>query len=84
MKKILNNPKECALAFVIGLIIAAGIIASSGSFNWAKTEGWLFVLAGVLNIAVAIYAVIAFYCMFLKPDEKPMTISEYEKEKEGK
>lgn len=69
MKKILNNPKECFLAFVMGIIIiAAGIIASAGSFNWAKTEGWLFVLAGVLNIPVTIYAAVSFYRNFLKPD----------------
>ena len=67
--KIQNNLKECALAFVLGLIVAAGIITTAGAFNWAKTEGWLFALAGALNIGVTAFAAITFYRKFLKPSE---------------
>ena len=59
--------KEVGLAFIMGLIIASGIITSAGCFNWAKTEGWLFAVAGVLNIAVTIFAAIVFYRKYLKP-----------------
>lgn len=81
MRKIENNMKEVALAIVMGLIVASGIIASAGSFNWAKTDGWLYIIAGLLNICVTVFATIAFYRAFLKPDEKPMTISEWEDSK---
>lgn len=77
MKKIENNMKEVGLAFIMGLIVAVGFIASAGCFNWAVTEGWLYWVAGGLNIALTIYTAISFYRKYLKPDEKPMTISEY-------
>ena len=67
--RIQNNMKEVGLAFVMGLIVAAGFVASAGCFNWAKTEGWLFVLAGVLNLGVTVYAAVEFYKRFLKPSE---------------
>jgi len=67
--RIKNNMKEVGLAFVMGLIVATGIIASSGCFNWAKAEGWLFWLAGGLNILVTVYAAVSFYKRFLKPSE---------------
>lgn len=67
--RIQNNLKEVGLAFVMGLIVAAGIITSAGCFNWAKTEGLLYVVAGVLNIGVTVYAAISFYKRFLKPSE---------------
>lgn len=59
--------KEVGLAFIMGLIVAAGIITSAGCFDWAKTEGWLYWLAGGLNIAVTVFAAIAFYRKYLKP-----------------
>lgn len=77
MKKIQNNMKEVGLAFIMGLIVAVGFIASAGCFNWAVTEGWLYWVAGALNIGVTVFAAISFYRKYLKPDEKPMTISEY-------
>ena len=67
--RIQNNMKEVGLAFVMGFIMAAGGIASAGSFNWAKTEGLLFWLAGSLNILVTVYAAVSFYKRFLKPSE---------------
>ena len=67
--RIKNNMKEVWLAFLMGLIVAAGIITSAGCFNWAKEEGWLFAVAGVLNIVVTIYAAVAFYTKYLKPSE---------------
>lgn len=80
MKKILNNPKECALAFLMLIIVVAGIITSAGAFNWSKTEGWLFVVAGVLNLCVTGFAVYTFYKLYLKPDSKPQTLDEYNAE----
>lgn len=72
---------EVALAFVMGIIVASGIIAAAGCFNWAVANGWLYWVAGGLNIAVTIFAAIAFYRAFLKPDEKPVTFSEFEESK---
>ena len=65
--RIQNNMKEVGLAFIMALIVAAGIITSAGCFNWAKTEGWLYWLAGGLNIAVTVFAAIAYYRKYLKP-----------------
>ena len=80
MKKILNNPKECALAFLMLIIVVAGIITSAGAFNWSKTEGWLFVVAGILNLGITAYAVYTFYKSYLKPDSKPQTLEEFQTE----
>ena len=67
--RIQNNLKECALGFLMLLLVASGCIASFGAFNWAKEEGWLFIVAGVLNIGFTIYNAIAFYKKFLKPSK---------------
>lgn len=67
--RIQNNLKEVGLAFIMGLIVAVGVIASAGCFNWAITEGWLYWLAGGLNLAVTVYAAVSFYKKYLKPSE---------------
>ena len=65
--RIKNNLKEVVLAFIMGLIVAAGVIASAGAFNYAVTAGILFVIAGVLNLGVTAFSAIAFYKKYLKP-----------------
>ncbi len=80
MKKIQNNLKECALALVMLIIGASGGIASAGAFNWSKTEGWLFVVAGILNLCVTGFALYTFYKLYLKPDSKPQTLEEFQGE----
>lgn len=80
MRYIKNNMKEVALAFVMGVIVALGFIASAGSINWGvKQEGWLYVVAGIGGIGVTVYAAIAFYRQFLKPDFSGIPKSEVDK-----
>ena len=67
--RIKNNLKECAMWFAMGVLIVLGIIAGSGSLNWAKNEGWLFVIAGIVAIVDACIAGYAFYKKYLKPSE---------------
>ena len=80
MKKIQNNLKECALALVMLIIGASGVITSAGAFNWSATEGWLYVVAGIINLCVTGFALDTFYKLYLKPDSKPQTIDEYNAE----
>lgn len=70
MRIIQNNLKEVVLAFIMGALVALGIIAAAGSLNWGVRggEGWLFIIAGIVGIADAIYAGYSFYVQFLKPD----------------
>ena len=80
MRYIKNNMKEVALAFVMGLIVALGLIASAGSINYgAAKEGWLYIVAGIGGIGVTVYAAIAFYRQFLKPDFSGVPKSEVDK-----
>lgn len=59
------------LMFLLGCLLGVfGVIAGAGSMNWGVRggEGWLFIVAGIICIADAIYAVYSFYVQFLKPD----------------
>lgn len=69
--KIQNNLKECVLAFVMGLMVAAGFITSAGAFNFAvKADGSvLYAIAGVLNIGFTVFNTIHFYRKYLKPSK---------------
>ena len=81
MRIIQNNLKEVALAFIMGALVALGIIAAAGSLNWGVRggEGWLYIVAGIGGIGVTVYAAIAFYRQFLKPDFSGIPKSEVEK-----
>lgn len=71
MPKIQNNIKECALTFVMALLVVFGAIGGAGSVNYGVIgeKGWLYIVAGLVAILDAVVAGIAFYNKFLKPEK---------------
>ena len=69
MRYIKNNMKEVALAFVMGALAAGGVIGGAGSLNYSiNGDGSvLYIIAGIIAIADAVIAAVAFYNKFLKP-----------------
>lgn len=68
-RKIKNNVEEVGLAFAMGALAAGGVIGGAGSLNYSLNGdgGVLYIIAGIIAIADAVIATIAFYNKFLKP-----------------
>lgn len=68
-RKIKNNMEEVGLAFAMGALAAGGVIGGAGSLNYSLNGdgGVLYIIAGIIAIADAVIATVAFYSKFLKP-----------------
>lgn len=69
MGKIKNDMKEVGLAFIMFIIVAAGVIASAAAFNYAMTTGVIYAIAGILNLGGTVFSGVSFYKKYLKPTE---------------
>lgn len=70
-RKIKNNMAEVGLAFAMGALAAGGVIGGAGSINYSLSGdgGVLYIITGIIAIADAVIAAIAFYNRFLKPSD---------------
>ena len=61
--------EEVGLAFAMGALAAGGVIGGAGSINYSLSGdgGVLYIITGIIAIADAVIAAIAFYNRFLKP-----------------
>lgn len=68
-RKIKNNMAEVGLAFAMGALAAGGVIGGAGSINYSLSGdgGILYIITGIIAIADAVIAAVAFYNKFLKP-----------------
>ena len=68
-RRIQNNMKEVGLAFAMGALAAGGVIGGAGSLNYSVNGDGsvLYIIAGIVAIADAVIAAVAFYNKFLKP-----------------